>query len=427
MAFAPGPKHDIRKARMGAQTIQNTEWFMSPGADPSDTGVAAPPHRDRKKTWLRAGVALVLIIGLALLLAFHLRRPPHQKASTADSAIPVETGVASKGDFPVVLSAVGLVQALNTVQVHTRIDGTVDKIFYKEGQTVSEGALLAQLDARPYQAVLAQAQAKSRQDEATLQNQVLDLERFQKLGRQAFATDQQIKTQQALVAASKAQIAADAAAVQSAQVQLSYTEIRAPIAGRTGFQQLDAGNIVHASDPAPLLSIVQTDPVTVVFSLPENELFSVVSAMKNGQLKAVAFTSDAMTQLASGVLDVINNQVDIASGAVQAKASFPNPDDRLWPGQSVTVRLHVRDIAGATLVPQLAVQRNQSGAYVWLVGPDQKVSIRPVTTGDESASQAVILSGLAPGDRVVQYGQYRLTTGATVRAVASRYTTETGK
>jgi membrane fusion protein, multidrug efflux system len=365
-----------------------------------------------------AAVALVVLAGAGSYLWLHDRNLALKRESAAaDSkgvAAPVSVAAVRNGAFAVNIDTIGQVQAMNTVQIRSRVDGQIEKVFFKEGENVREGDLLVQLDARPFQAALDQALAKQAQDDATLKNARLDLQRYSQLAKNSFATEQQLNTQQATVASGEAQSKADQAAVENARTQLSYTRIRAPISGRIGFRQVDVGNIVHASDVQPILSIVEIDPINVVFTVPEDRIYEVQQAMALGPLETTVFTTDSKRKLATGRLTVINNQVDVASGAVQLKAAFDNSQSRLWPGQSVNVRLHVRDLDNVALIPQQAVQRGQDGLYVWLVNGQNVAIIRKIEVSMQGDGEAVVASGLAAGDRVVVDGQYRLFDNAPV-------------
>ena len=341
-------------------------------------------------------------------------RGSHEKAAAPQPQPPsVSVATIATGAFPVRLESIASVQPLNTVSVRARVDGQIEQAFFKQGEIVKQGDLLVRLDARPFKAALDQAQAKRTQDQATLDNSKRDLERYSQLAAKSFATEQQLNTQQATVASGTAQIAADDAAVENAQTQLSYTEIRAPISGRIGFRQVDVGNIVHAGDAQPILSIVQVDPVFVMFSIPEDRIFDVQQAMREGALKVDVYTSDRATLLAQGELTVLNNQVDQTTGTLQAKATFDNKQMRLWPGQSVIAVLHVRDIPNVLLAPYAAVQRGPDGLYVWLVEND-KATIRKVESERQGEGNYVIKGGVKAGDRVVVAGQTRLYDGAKV-------------
>jgi len=364
------------------------------------------------RTPARGGYRSFLTIAAALAIGGGYlgwrARAQHEPATEARPAAPVTAATIEKGAFPVRIESIGTVQALNNVAVRARVDGQIEQVYFKEGQTVKAGDLLVRLDARPFQAALDQVVAKRAQDQATLDNAKRDLGRYSQLAAKNFATEQQLDTQRATVASGAAQVSADDAAIESARTQLGYTEIHAPIAGRVGFRQVDAGNIVHAGDSQPMLTIVQVDPIFVLFTLPEDRINEVQLALTSRPLEVDAYTSDRGAMLAQGALSVLNNQVDQASGSLQAKATFDNPKLRLWPGQSVVVSLHVRDLDNVVLTPDAAVQRGPDGLYVWLIEPDGTATIRHITTGPQGDGRHVVTSGLAAGDRVVVGGVARL-------------------
>jgi membrane fusion protein, multidrug efflux system len=339
-----------------------------------------------------------------------------QKA--ARNAVRVNVATVEKTDFPVYLTSLGTVQAFNTVLVRPRVDGQIDKIAFKEGQLVKQGDLLTEIDPRPYQAVLDQAKAKKDQDEANLANTNLDLQRFIKLGE--FATRQQLDTQRSSVSQLTAQIAADVAAIFNAQTQLDYTAIKAPISGVVGLRQVDIGNIVNASAQTGIVTITQIEPITVIFTAPEEQLPDIKDAQGATPLKTIAITTDGKRPLAQGTLSVVNNQVDSTSGTIRLKAVFDNKDHALWPGQSVSTRLLVSTIKDATVVPDDAVQHGTSGLYSYVVGQDNKAEMRKVKVSQSIDGRSVIEQGLSPGERVIVSGQFKVAPGTLVStAVAS--------
>jgi multidrug efflux system membrane fusion protein len=333
---------------------------------------------------------------------------------------PVRVSIATveKADFPVYQTSLGTVQAFNTVQVRSRVDGEIVKIAFTEGQFVNQGDLLTKIDPRPYQAALDQAKAKKEQDEANLANINLDLQRYIKLGE--FATRQQLDTQRSSVSQLTAQIAADAAAIDNAQTQLDYTDIKAPISGVVGLRQVDVGNIVNASAQTGIVSITQVEPIAVIFTSPEDQLPDIKGAQGATPLKTIAITTDGKRPLAEGTLAVVNNQVDSTSGTIRLKAVFDNKDHALWPGQSVSTRLLVRTMKGATVVPDDAVQHGTEGLYAYTVDQNNKAELRKVKVIQSIDGRSVIESGLSPGERVIVAGQFKVQPGITVSiAVAS--------
>src|ERR1700761_8204306 len=340
-----------------------------------------------------------------------------QKAAARRPAIPVSIAQVEKADFPVYLTGLGTVQAFNTVQVRTRVDGQIDKIAFKEGQTVSQGDLLAEIDPRPYQAALDQAKAKKVQDEANLANANLDLQRYTKLGE--FATRQQTDTQRSTVAQLTAQIAADEAAISNAQTQLDYTQVKSPITGVAGLRQVDIGNIVNASAQTGIVTVAQVEPIAVIFTAPEEQLPAINQAQAVSPLKTIAITTDGKKPLAEGTLAVVNNQVDSTSGTIRLKAVFENKDHALWPGQSVSTRLLVKTLQDAVVVPDDAIQHGVDGLYGFVVDQDNKANLRKLKIGQSVDGRSVVDSGLTPGQRVITAGQYKVSPGTLVTSTVA--------
>jgi multidrug efflux system membrane fusion protein len=341
-----------------------------------------------------------------------------QKAAAHHPAVPVSISEVEKANFPVYLMGLGTVQAFNTVTVRTRVDGQIDKIAFKEGQTVKQGDLLAEIDPRTYQATLDQAKAKKVQDEANLANANLDLQRYTRLGE--FATKQQLDTQRSTVAQLTAQIAADDAAISNAQTQFDYTQIKSPISGVVGLRQVDIGNIVNASSQTGIVTVTQVEPIAVIFTAPEDQLPDINQAQAMSPLKTIAITTDGKRPLAEGKLAVINNQVDTTSGTIRLKAVFENKDHALWPGQSVSTRLLVKTLKDATVVPEDAIQHGTNGLYAYAVNKDNKAELRNVKVGRSIDGRTVIEDGLSPGERVITGGQFKVRPGSLVTtAVAS--------
>ena len=333
-------------------------------------------------------------------------------AAARTAAVPVTIAPVEKADFPVYLTGLGTVQGFNTVVVRTRVDGQIDKIAFKEGQLVKQGDLLAQIDPRPYQATLDQAKAKKAQDEANLANANLDLQRYTKLGE--FATRQQTDTQRSTVTQLTAQLAADDAAIFNAQTQVDYTTVKAPISGVAGLRQVDVGNIVNASTQTGIVTIVQIEPIAVIFTAPEDQLPFINEAQSTEPLKVIALTTDGKKTLSEGVLSVVNNQVDTTSGTIRLKAVFDNKNHALWPGQSVSTRLLVTTLKDATVVPDDAVQHGVDGLYAFAVNQDNKAELRKITVSKSIDGRSVIDQGLTPGQRVIVAGQYKVQPGSTV-------------
>ncbi len=338
---------------------------------------------------------------------------PAAPQSSEPSATPVQAVTAVQKDFPVLLESLGQVAPYNTVTVKARIDGQIDKIAFKEGQIVHKGDLLAEIDPRPFQAAVAQAQAKEEQDNATLANAKHDLDRYSTLAKQSFASEQQLDTQKALVNSDTALIAADDAAIDSAKVQLGYTTITAPLTGRVGFRLVDQGNMVAASQQTGIVVINQLQPISVNFTAPEEQVGEINALRKAGEAKVEVKSTDGKP-LSTGVLEVVDNQIDASTGTVKLKARFANDDEKLWPGLAVIVDLTLGVDKNAVVVPTVAVQHGVSGLYVYVIGDDNKVAPRPVKIAHQNTEEAAIASGLKVGDKIVTSGQSRLRPGALV-------------
>ncbi len=350
-------------------------------------------------------------------------RPPAAATAQAQGPAPalVSVAVAKRADYPLYLDSLGQAQAFNTVTVRTRVDGQVMKIAFTEGQMVNQGDLLAQIDPRPFQAALDQAKAKKVQDEANLANAKLDQQRYATLARKSFATQQQLDTQNALVAQLTAQIAADVASVEAAQVQLDYTTIRAPLAGRTGFRLVDEGNIVAAAQQNGIVTIAQLEPISVVFTEPEQEVTQLNQLLTAGAPELEAKTSDGSQVLGVGKLVLTDNQVDTATGSIRLKGEFANKDHKLWPGLAVATRVTAGVVKNALVVPTEAVQHGPSGLFVYVVDDQDRAALRPVVVTHQNLDTTVIDKGLNEGDKVVSVGAYMLQPGSrvTIDATAS--------
>jgi membrane fusion protein, multidrug efflux system len=327
----------------------------------------------------------------------------------------VSVAEARRADYPVYLESLGQAQAYNTVTVRTRVDGQVMKIAFVEGQIVRAGDLLAQIDPRPFQATLDQAKAKKSQDEANLANAKLDQQRYSTLAKQSFATQQQLDTQNALVAQLTAAIAADSATIDAAEVQLAYTTIRAPITGRTGFRLIDEGNMVAATQQTGIVTIAQLQPIAVIFTAPEGDVTKINATLAAGApLQVLARDSSGEKTLASGHLLLADNQVDVATGTIRLKAEFANEDNALWPGLAVSTRLTIGEVKDAVTVPTVAVQHGPNGLFVYVIDDKNRAAMRPVTVTHQNTETAVVDKGVSAGDRVVTVGQYVLQPGTLV-------------
>jgi len=374
----------------------------------------------RRNTWALAAIA-VAVSAFGLWAVEHPARAADEAKGKRDQGpVAVTTALVGQQDVPIYRSGIGTVTPTYSVTVKARVDGQLDKVAFTEGQDVSKGQLLAQLDPRTLQAQLLQAQAARAKDQATLANARADLKRYETLIAQDAATQQQLDTQKALVNQLDASVQSDAAAINAAQVQLGFTTISAPISGRVGARLVDPGNIVHAADAAGLVVINQIDPISVVFTLPDDAVQETIHAIDAKKPVPVqAFPRDGGPMLGAGTLTLLNNQIDTTTGTVQLKASFPNGGHRLWPGQYVNVRLILGTRARALTVPDQAVQRSQDGVYVYVVDDRTKtVQNRSIALAQIQDGVAVIASGLEAGARVVVDGQYKLKPGAAVTEVS---------
>lgn len=339
---------------------------------------------------------------------------------------PVTAIVAQPREVPIMLTALGSVQAANTVQLRARVDGTLETVNFTEGQMVKKGDVLAQLDPRFHKAALAQARAKLVQDEAQLASDLKDLERSEQLGERAFASKQSIDQQRAAVAKGRALIDADKAFMEAADTQLAYSTITAPFDGRMGLRNVDPGNIVRANDVAPIATLTQHQPVFVVFSVPENQLTAVRKASQAGTVLVTAFDPDSNQPLGAGELRVIDNQIDTTTGTLRLKAEFPNADNALWPGQFVPVSVRMSIRRDAIALPNPAIQRGPKGLFVWVAGEDRKAAMAPVQIGPVQGDSTLIESGINAGDRVIVAGQYRLKPGALVQIEEAKVSAREG-
>jgi membrane fusion protein, multidrug efflux system len=329
-------------------------------------------------------------------------------------AIPVTAGAAAVQDIPVYVRGLGTVQAFQSVTVRTRVDGQITKVLFTEGQEVKAGDPLFEIDPRPFQAALTQAQAMKQRDEAQLQGAQLDLDRYAKLLPSGFQTRQQYDQQTATVGQLKGSIAADDAQIETARLNLQYTDIRSPIDGRTGARLVDLGNFVQAGQSTALVTIAQLKPIFVSFTVPQDHLVDIRANQARGALDVEAYASDDKTLLSRGKLSLIDNQVDTTTGTIHLKATFDNVDERLWPGEFVSARLIISVRAQAVVVPAQTVMQGPQGAYIYVIKPDQTVERRVVQVAGIQDNLAVLEKGLANGERVVVDGQYRLIDGARV-------------
>src|SRR6266567_2231377 len=327
---------------------------------------------------------------------------------------PVTVTEAARRDLPIYVRGIGTVQAYNTVTVKSRVDGELQQVLFREGQDVRVGDLLVQIDPRPFEVLLRQAEAAKARDLAQLDTADRDFARSGALVDRGFTTRQTYDTQKNLIAQLQAALLADEAAIDNAKLQLGYARITSPLNGRTGVRLVDTGNMIRASDAGGLVSITQLQPISVLFTLPQELFGDTVAAMRGTSLTALAYTQDNKRLLASGTLQLIDNAVDPATGTIRLKATFSNEDEALWPGQFVNVRLVLETRKDGIVIAGAAVQRNQDGTYAWVIRPDGTAEVRPIKIATILDDDALVSSGLAPGDRVVTSGQSRLRPGAKV-------------
>jgi multidrug efflux system membrane fusion protein len=390
---------------------------------PSSTPPPATPTQHRWWLWL----LILVVVGLAV---YHFRPQPSQTNAAVGTSgaaskggkgggfgtIPVVAVAAHKGDIGVFFTGLGAVTPIYTVTIKSQISGYLMKVYYKEGDTVRQGDLLAEIDPRPYQVMLEQAQAGLARDQANLDNARIDLVRYQTLAPLKAIPEQQLATQEATVKQDEATIKTDQAQIHAAQLDLTYCHITAPITGRVGLRLVDPGNYVTPNDATGLVVITQVEPISVVFTLPEDQLPAVLARMRVGaKLRVDAYDREMKTKISQGWLATIDNQIDPTTGTVKLRANFDNRDGSLFPNQFVNARLLVEEKQGVTLIPTAAVQRNSQITYVYLVRPDSSATVRNITVGTSEGEDSEVTYGLNPGDQVVMTGVDKLQEGSKVR------------
>src|ERR1700722_18270945 len=366
------------------------------------------------RRWLLVVVVLLVMALLAWLLTPKATKAPGGRFG-ANGPMPVVSVAARSGDMPIILNGLGAVTPIATVTVQSQISGQITQIAFKEGQTVKPGDALIQIDPRPYEVALEQAQGALASDQALLDNARVDLTRYQTLFAQDSIAEQQLATQRALVVQDEGTVKTDQGQIDAAKLNLIYCHIISPVSGRVGLQQVTLGNYVTPAEPNGLVVVTQLQPITVVFTLPEDQIPPLQAQLHAGKtLSVTAYDRSHITQLATGTLQTVDNQIDPTTGTVKLKAIFANGDETLFPNQFVNVSLLLDTLHNATLIPQAGVQRGAPGTYVYVVGADSTVSIRKVTLGPGDATNTVITKGLKPGDMVVVDGADKLKDGAKV-------------
>jgi membrane fusion protein, multidrug efflux system len=394
---------------------------LSPNSAPESlpSGSSAAPRvvRRRRAKWVLA-LLVATVLGYFAVRQMAVRHTPPQSGPTAGRPAPVVESVAQQTDLAIHVTALGTVTPVSTVTVHTRVDGQLVAVHFREGQSLNQGTPLAEIDPKPLQAQKAQAEAQLARDVAFAENAKVDLERFRTLWSQDSVPKEQFDTQEALVRQYAAQVKLDQALVETASINLGYTKIAAPISGRAGLRLVDPGNIIHASDPGGLTAIVQLQPISVLFAVPQDAVPEVLRRFDAGEAQPVAaYARDGATPLGVGKVVAIDNAIDPATGTVKVRAEFANADEALFPNQFVNVELLLRELKAATVVPLAAVQQGASGSFAYVIGPGNVVSVCPLSVGPAEHDLVVIAKGLAAGDHVVIDGVDKLREGMVVTPV----------
>jgi multidrug efflux system membrane fusion protein len=372
-------------------------------------------------------VTLLVAAGAALTMQHVVRARQPAPPVPPPPAIPVVAATVMSQDVPIYLQGVGTVIAYNNVVVRSQITGQLTSINFTQGQAVHAGDLLAQIDPRPYQAQLDQATANRDRDQAQLANAQANLARYTPLAAKGYATSQLVDTQQAQVAQLESMIKSDAAVIENAEINLGYTRLTAPIDGVTGIRQIDQGNIIHPTDPAGLVDLTQVQPISVLFTLPEQNLIEIQQQMAKGPLTVMAYSQDGTTQLDQGKLDLIDNQIVQTTGTIRLRAEFPNAQRHLWPGELINAWLLIDTRHDGLTITASAVQQGPIGPYVYAIDSDGNVQMRPVKISQVRGGQALVDSGLAANESVVVDGQYKLQPGAHVKVLHGKAAQQVGQ
>ena len=362
------------------------------------------------------GVALLGLMAWRLISAHEeTAKAKTPAAAAAGRAVPVSVATVEQKDIPIYLEGLGTVTALATVTMRAQVDGRLVKVAFVEGQAVKKGDLLAQVDPRPFAVALQQAEGALERDRANLKNTQLDLTRYQELRGKNLIPAQQVDTQVALVAQAEGTVVMDEATVNNAKLNVEYARIVSPVDGVTGIRQVDQGNLVHATDTSGIVVLTQLDPISVIFTLPQDDLPRVSEAMSKGELQVDAFNRDGSKKLATGKVTVVDNQINASTATMRVRAQFPNPDHSLWPNLFVKARLLLSVEKGATVIPNASVQRGPKGTYVYIAQADNTAGLRTVEVSDTEGQLALIKDGLKAGEKVVSEGQNQLTPGSKIQ------------
>jgi len=410
-------QHDdilVHRSRAEADGAAARFEFERPGVRPVD--VVSRPHRRSRLRWLLWALLVLAVIGAAV---WYYHRPSEQPKTAGrgqfGGPVPVALATVQKGAMPVTLTGLGTVTPLATVTVKTQINGYLTEVAFQEGQMVKKGDFLAQIDPRPYQVALEQAEGQLGKDQALLRNAQLDLQRYNTLVAQNSIARQTRDTQVSLVAQDQAAIKTDQAQVDAQKLNLVYAHIISPVTGRVGLRQVDAGNYVQTSDPNGIVVVTQLQPISVIFTLPEDNLPAVMKQVRaGGTLQVAAYDRTGATELGKGRLETVDNQIDTTTGTVKLRAIFDNEQETLFPNQFVNIQLLVDTLHETDIVPVSAIQHGAPGAFVYVVKPDQTAAVQKVKLGPGDGQHIAVLDGLQPGDKVVVDGSDRLREGAKV-------------
>ena len=389
-----------------------TDFIRTPPLDRPATR-----KRVKSKTGRRVGLLLLVMAAAAAGWWVYSRQPapPPARQNAFTATMPVVAAAAVTGDIDITLNGLGTVTSLATVAVKSQLSGQLVRVVYQEGQMINKGDLVAEIDSRPYELALAQAQGALERDLALLQSAELDLKRYQDLAKTNAIPRQQLDTQVSLVAQDKGLVTSDKAQIDTQKLNIAYCHIVSPVTGRAGLRLVDPGNYVTANDASGIVVITQLQPISVIFTVAEDNLPQIVKRLRAGAtLPVTAFDRSGATKLATGTLKTLDNQIDTTTGTLKLRAEFANEDESLFPNQFVNVQLLIDTLHDATVVPTSAIQRGAPGTFVYLVNADNTVAVRPVTLGPASAERVAIQTGLAPGDRVVVDGADKLRSGARV-------------